>query len=159
MFELFRQVVFLLRLRHMILTLRFGVSVLKSRFEDVSPVSPDGISERSYIWCFLETNIAPEIGPSQKEKFIFQTSMFRSYVSFREGICISMVEYVQYIYIRYICGNWHEYSRFVFAQISERILVSKLYRRNMTQAFRILQFVSETHLLPGKVWDASWWHK
>ena len=76
--------------------------------------------------------------------------MFRSYVSFREGICISMVEYVQYVYICYICGNWYEYSRFVFAQISERILVSKLYRRNMTQAFRILQLYQKPTFFQAK---------
>ena len=33
-----------------------------------------------------ETSIAPEIRPSQKETIVFQPSIFRGYVSFREGI-------------------------------------------------------------------------
>ena len=32
-----------------------------------------------------ETNIAPENGPGPKRKIIFQPSIFRGYVSFREG--------------------------------------------------------------------------
>ena len=48
-----------------------------------------GFRDFSNHWSWYlpspETNIAPEIGPSQKETIVFQPSIFRCYVSFREG--------------------------------------------------------------------------
>ena len=45
------------------------------------------LSNRGQKYVTLpETNIAPENRPSQKETIVFQPSIFRDYVSFREGI-------------------------------------------------------------------------
>ena len=41
---------------------------------------------RCHVCTLPKTNIAPETRPSQNRKLIFQPSVFRRYVSFREGI-------------------------------------------------------------------------
>ncbi len=43
-----------------------------------------------FFWSALpETNISPENKPSQKERFVFQPSIFRGYVRFMEVLCYS----------------------------------------------------------------------
>ena len=49
-----------------------------------------------YIYTLPETNIAAENRPSQKETIVFQPSIFRGYVSFREGIYINLTVLLQY---------------------------------------------------------------
>ena len=45
---------------------------------------------------------APEKMASQKERLVLQASIFRCYLSFREGICINKKSLSIYIYIIYI---------------------------------------------------------
>ena len=60
-----------------------------------------------------ETNIAPENRPSQKETIVFQTSIFRGYVSFREGTIFHAIRdglkdgLVGCIFIQIWCRKWN----------------------------------------------------